>query len=227
MGADAPGGSGGDDFPLHTDFARNFSEEAVDSSLSASDDVDTDYYYSGDDGEGASAEEEPLEPGLYRVLYVFNPEGTRGCASRRTSSCVSWDAGVGGWSVVVHHPPGGGKEVPVAADEAGFEMERHALVPESYLELVKPDTEDREEEEGGCRRGDIAGPLGTCTYHTFGLGHLCAVLIRCRGRPAGVVHIFTLVAPRGWGGSAEYIFYVVFTVSHFAAHLYVYSGARK
>ncbi|KZP07554.1 hypothetical protein FIBSPDRAFT_875386 [Athelia psychrophila] len=154
FGANGGSGPGGDDggngsgsggnFPSHTDFARNFGEEAIDSSSSASDDPDD--YYSGEEG----AEEEPLDPGLYRAMYAFDPEGTAEMKLEEDQivRVVGRGGGVG-WAVVVRHPPG--KDVPeaAAADEAGFEMERHALVPESYLELVKLDSEDQDEDGNG------------------------------------------------------------------------------
>lgn len=137
-----PSGSGGE-FPSHTDFARNFGEEAIDSSSSASEDPDE--YYSGEE----DGEEDPLYPGLYRAMYAFDPEGTAEMKLEEDQivRVVGRGGGVG-WAVVVRHPPG--KDVPEAtvADDSGFEKERHALVPESYLEVVKLDPEGQEVEGG-------------------------------------------------------------------------------
>lgn len=134
------GGGAGGDFPSHTDFARNFAEEAVDSSSSASSEPEeycSEYDEDGDDGEGGE-EEEPLYPGLYRALYAFDPEGT---AEMRLEEdqlvrVVGRGGGVG-WAVVVRHPL-----PPEEGKGEGLGREGHALVPESYLEAVKLDDDD-------------------------------------------------------------------------------------
>ncbi|KZP06813.1 hypothetical protein FIBSPDRAFT_966119 [Athelia psychrophila] len=131
-GGDDRGSGPGGDFPSHTDSTRNFGEDAIDSSSSASDDPDD--YYSGEEG----AEEEPLDPGLYRAMYALDPEGTAEMklAEDQIVRVVRRGGGVG-WAVVVRHLPGKDKPEAAAADEVGFEVERPALAPESYLELVK------------------------------------------------------------------------------------------
>ena len=67
-------------------------------------------------------DDEPLVPGLYRALYAFEPEGTAEMAleEEQIVHVVGRGGGVG-WAVV--EKEGGG----------------HALVPESYLELVEAD----------------------------------------------------------------------------------------
>ncbi|GLB33156.1 putative src homology 3 domain containing protein [Lyophyllum shimeji] len=77
-------------------------------------------------------EEEPLYPGLYRALYAFQPEGTAEMALEEDQivRVVGRGGGVG-WAVVV--------------DESAETPDKHALVPESYLEPVRLDWEDGEE----------------------------------------------------------------------------------
>lgn len=86
----------------------------------------------GADGE-QEEEEEPLYPGLYRAMYAFQPEGTAEMALEEDQivRVVGRGGGVG-WAVVV--------------DENADTPEKHALVPESYLEAVRLDWEDEEEE---------------------------------------------------------------------------------
>ncbi|CDO69455.1 hypothetical protein BN946_scf184817.g15 [Trametes cinnabarina] len=110
-------GQGPDDGPSHHDFARNFdvsspTDETGDP-YSGSEPEDA-YEARGDDG--------PLVPGLYKALYAFEPEGTAEMAleEEQIVRVVGRGGGVG-WAVV--EKEGGG----------------HALVPESYLELVEAD----------------------------------------------------------------------------------------
>ncbi|KAF7981796.1 hypothetical protein HWV62_31893 [Athelia sp. TMB] len=135
-GGSGPSGSGGE-FPSHTDFARNFGEEAIDSSSSTSDDAD-DYYSESEELE----EEEALLPGIYRAMYAFDPEGTAEMKLEEDQlvRVVGRGGGVG-WAVVVRNPPGKDAPEPDTADDGMFEKDRHALVPESYLEVVKLDSE--------------------------------------------------------------------------------------
>jgi hypothetical protein len=93
-------------------------------------------------------EEEPLDPGLYRALYPFEPEGT--AEMRLVEDQIVHVVGRGGgvgWAVVVV-PDGveGGVVVVTPVDDdvddegnklVGGKAIRHALVPESYLELVQ------------------------------------------------------------------------------------------
>ena len=78
----------------------------------------------GDDGEygDEDAQDEALVPGVYRALYAFEPEGTAEMAleEEQIVHVVGRGGGVG-WAVVER-------------EEGG-----HALVPESYLELVEAD----------------------------------------------------------------------------------------
>ena len=99
--------------PSKTDFDRNF-EQSSPIGENGYEDEDDDYEYPPDD--------EPLAPGTYRALYAFEPEGTAEMAleEEQVVHVIGRGGGVG-WAIVERE--GGG----------------HALVPESYLELVKPD----------------------------------------------------------------------------------------
>ncbi|KAI0771676.1 hypothetical protein BD413DRAFT_604430 [Trametes elegans] len=107
--------------PSHTDFARNFD-------VSSPTDEAGDPYAGSDQGEEyedayeGEGEDGPLAPGLYRALYAFEPEGTAEMAleEEQVVRVVGRGGGVG-WAVA--EKEGGG----------------HALVPESYLELVEAD----------------------------------------------------------------------------------------
>ncbi|CAL1701996.1 unnamed protein product [Somion occarium] len=106
--------------PSHTDFERNFD-------ASSPVDESTDQPYPEDDDQDELEddypnEDEPLVPGLYRALYAFDPEGTAEMAleEEQMVRVVGRGGGVG-WAIV--EKDGGG----------------HALVPESYLELVQAD----------------------------------------------------------------------------------------
>ncbi|KAH8982925.1 hypothetical protein EDB86DRAFT_3106603 [Lactarius hatsudake] len=138
--ADGGGSSSGSGGPSQGDFERNF-EEAVSPSYeiddpydSLDDDDDFDDYEDGDGcaddraGEGEDVQR-PLLPGLYRALYVFEPEGTAEMALEEDQivRVVGRGGGVG-WAIVAR----GGDE-------------GHALVPEGYLELVSL---DQEQEDG-------------------------------------------------------------------------------
>ncbi|KAF8990111.1 hypothetical protein BDQ17DRAFT_393210 [Cyathus striatus] len=83
-------------------------------------------------------EEQPLLPGLYRAMYAFDPEGTAEMrlVDDQIVRVVGRGGGVG-WAVVLVEDE----------SESGVVVEggqRHALVPESYLEVVEVD----EGEEG-------------------------------------------------------------------------------
>ena len=73
--------------------------------------------------------DEPLIPGTYRALYPFEPEGTAEMAleEEQIIHVVGRGGGVG-WAIV--EKEGGG----------------HALVPESYIELVKADETESAQE---------------------------------------------------------------------------------
>lgn len=85
------------------------------SSPTADDDDEGDYGYE-------DAQDETLMPGIYRALYAFEPEGIAEMAleEEQIVHVVGRGGGVG-WAVVER-------------EEGG-----HALVPESYLELVEAD----------------------------------------------------------------------------------------
>ncbi|KAH7921974.1 hypothetical protein BV22DRAFT_1131807 [Leucogyrophana mollusca] len=114
------------EFPSHTDFARNFGngEDAGgdDGPEELSDEYSEDQYDMDD-----SEAEPSLLPGLYRAMYAFEPEGTAEMKLEEDQvvRVVGRGGGVG-WAVVV-------KE---GITDSGV----HALVPESYLELVKLDS---------------------------------------------------------------------------------------
>jgi len=138
-GTDSPagGGGGGGGGPSQRDFARNFDVtspeyEADDPYESLDDDDDDDV---DDDGRRFNRAEdrggEPLVPGLYRALYVFEPEGTAEMALEEDQivRVVGRGGGVG-WAIV-----------------ARGEDEGHALVPEGYLELVSSDRDGEEDKK--------------------------------------------------------------------------------
>lgn len=125
--------SGADGYtPSQQDFERNFDGTAdVDVSDAQADD---DEYMSDYDDE-VDTEPEELLPGLYRALYDFDPEGTAemGLKEGQIVKVVGRGGGVG-WAIAVR-PDG---------DTDGGEND-WALVPESYLKVVKldePDTAD-------------------------------------------------------------------------------------
>ena len=137
-GTDSPaGGSGG---PSQRDFARNFDvtspEYEVDDPYESLDDDDDDDDDDTDDRFGRGEDrggERPLLPGLYRALYVFEPEGTAEMALEEDQIVRVIGRGGGvGWAIVAR----GGDE-------------GHALVPEGYLELVSLDQDTDQVEEDG------------------------------------------------------------------------------
>ncbi|KAI0352470.1 hypothetical protein OH77DRAFT_1428500 [Trametes cingulata] len=116
---DAGQGPDGAAAPSRTDFERNFDVSSP--TAEAGDPYDSDDSREAYEGEG-EVEDGPLLPGLYRALYAFEPEGTAEMAleEEQVVRVVGRGGGVG-WAVV--EKEGGG----------------HALVPESYLELVEAD----------------------------------------------------------------------------------------
>ena len=118
--------SEGAELPSKTDFARNFdvSSPTEEKGAFSYDGVDED----DDDGNYDAEEDEedgsPLIPGRYRALYAFEPEGTAEMALEEDQVvCVIGRGGGVGWAVVEKEDGG------------------HALVPESYLELVEASRE--------------------------------------------------------------------------------------
>lgn len=117
--------------PSSMDFARNFdvsspTEESPERAHLRPEDASTDTPDEeefDDEDPLSGAEEGPLLPGLYKALYPFEPEGTAEMALEEDQivRVVGRGGGVG-WAVVVKDEAHGGG---------------HALVPESYLELVQ------------------------------------------------------------------------------------------
>jgi len=107
--------------PSQNDFARNFAEP------SPTEQNFTRPYLSDSDPEEDEqelnlhpAEDGPLVPGLYRALYPFEPEGTAEMALEEEQIIKVLGRGGGvGWAIVER-------------DDGS-----HALVPESYLELLQ------------------------------------------------------------------------------------------
>lgn len=95
---------------------------------------DDDAYSQDDDGPPYPDPDVPLVPGLYRALYTFEPEGTAEMAlvEDQIVKIVGRGGGVG-WAIAVREGEGEGE------GELG---DKHALVPEGYLELVKADGEE-------------------------------------------------------------------------------------
>ncbi|KAI0075409.1 hypothetical protein K474DRAFT_1402038 [Panus rudis PR-1116 ss-1] len=108
--------------PSRVDFERNFDASSpVDESderAENAEDGDQDEEYNN----GYPDTEEPLIPGLYRALYAFEPEGTAEMAleEEQVVRIIGRGGGVG-WAIV-------------EKDDGS-----HALVPESYLELIQAD----------------------------------------------------------------------------------------
>lgn len=101
------------DTPSVTDLAMNFdvSTPADEKSEFMAEDDEDEYEDDYDDG--------PLLPGRYRAAYAFDPEGTTEMALKEGQEVDVIGRGGGvGWAVVEKSDGG------------------HALVPESYLELI-------------------------------------------------------------------------------------------
>ncbi|KIK40980.1 hypothetical protein CY34DRAFT_236784 [Suillus luteus UH-Slu-Lm8-n1] len=121
------GSSSSEDFPSRTDFARNFGDGGGDDDDDESEYEEPDEFPENQDDE--EMEGEPmLYPGLYRALYSFEPEGTAEMKldEDQIVRVVGRGGGVG-WAVVVKEDTGS-----------------HALVPESYLEVVKLDGDEQD-----------------------------------------------------------------------------------
>ncbi|KAG1768859.1 hypothetical protein EDD22DRAFT_213566 [Suillus occidentalis] len=121
------GSSSSEDFPSRTDFARNFGDGGGDDDDDESEYEEPDEFPENQDDE--EMEGEPmLFPGLYRALYSFEPEGTAEMKldEDQIVRVVGRGGGVG-WAVVVKEDTGS-----------------HALVPESYLEVVKLDGDEQD-----------------------------------------------------------------------------------
>ncbi|KAL0577264.1 hypothetical protein V5O48_004721 [Marasmius crinis-equi] len=72
--------------------------------------------------------QEDLQPGLYRALYAFDPEGADEMALQEDQVVRVVGRGGDGWAVVI-------------AENQEESKLKHALVPESYLEVVKLDSD--------------------------------------------------------------------------------------
>ncbi|KAH9922720.1 uncharacterized protein B0H18DRAFT_1085807 [Fomitopsis serialis] len=109
--------------PSRTDFERNFDVS------SPSEEV-PDPYQQGEDEEEyvQPGEEGPLVPGIYRAMFAFEPEGTAEMAleEEQIVRIIGRGGGVG-WAIVENEDGG------------------HALVPESYLELVQAEEGEAED----------------------------------------------------------------------------------
>ena len=121
--------SEGTELPSKTDFARNFdvsspAEEKGAFSYDGADEGEDDENYDGEEEDEDEGEGGPLIPGRYRALYAFEPEGTAEMALEEDQvvDVIGRGGGVG-WAVVEKEDGG------------------HALVPESYLELVEASRE--------------------------------------------------------------------------------------
>jgi len=127
-GFDSRSSDTSEDFPTHTDFARNFGDGSGD--VGDDDDDEGEVYEEPGDCLDEEPEGEPvLHPGLYRALYAFEPEGT---AEMRLEEdqivrVVGRGGGVG-WAVVVKD----------GLKDTGA----HALVPQSYLEVARLDRDE-------------------------------------------------------------------------------------
>jgi hypothetical protein len=102
--------------------------------------------------------EDQLTPGIYRAIYAFVPEGTAEMALEEDQlvKIVGRGGGVG-WAIAVVEGPKDG------AADAGEETPRagaHALVPESYLEFVRPfepgEFDDEDQDQGEVEEGGTA-----------------------------------------------------------------------
>ncbi|PFH47327.1 hypothetical protein AMATHDRAFT_50400 [Amanita thiersii Skay4041] len=134
--------NGQNGFPSQMDLQRNFLGDDEDIDGNDDDEVfvdalehdgnDQNYPQDDADQEG-DGDEEPLYPGLYRAMYAFEPEddAEMGLDEEQIVRVVGRGGGAG-WAVVIDTREG---------REGG-----HALVPESYLEVVKLDGWDAESE---------------------------------------------------------------------------------
>ncbi|KAF8581389.1 hypothetical protein K439DRAFT_223551 [Ramaria rubella] len=120
--------------PNQQDFERNF-DDSVDVDLeSGGDDGEYSSGYENEGDEGGETEPEELLPGLYRALYDFDPEGTAEMALKEGQLVrVAGRGGGVGWAIAIRP----GVETQGEGGEGSW-----ALVPESYLRLVKLDDAD-------------------------------------------------------------------------------------
>lgn len=129
------------DVPSRSDLNRNF--EADSDSDAEYVDVEEDFPVDTADASFSQTNEDDDEdfgndllPGLYRALYPFEPEGTAEVRLEEDQIVRVLGRGGGvGWAVVVKD----------GLKDTGL----HALVPESYLEVVKLDCEGEGEVDPG------------------------------------------------------------------------------
>ncbi|KAK7455742.1 hypothetical protein VKT23_010774 [Stygiomarasmius scandens] len=127
-------------YPSQKELARNFagmedspatsSSEDDDAYYDAEEEAAQDQYQDSYEGE----EDPPLLPGYYRALYPFEPEpGSHEIAleEEQIVKVVGRGGGVG-WAVVVVGKMG---DDGVWRNEGEGQVEKHGLVPESYLEV--------------------------------------------------------------------------------------------
>ena len=138
LGASSSSGNAQEGYvPSTTDFARNFGEEGgAWLSVDGSGEIEGDYEEEeeeDEEGQPFLLADQPLYPGLYRAMYAFESEGSSEMALEegQVVRVVGRGGGIG-WAVVVREEGCEG--------EGG--VKTHALVPESYLEVVKLDEED-------------------------------------------------------------------------------------
>ena len=122
-----------EDFPTRNDFARNFGDGSGDIDDDEGDVYEDPYNYTDNpcDDEDETEGEPVLHPGLYRALYAFEPEGTAEMKLEEDQVVRVVERGGGvGWAVVVKD----------GLKDTGS----HALVPESYLEVVRLDGDEED-----------------------------------------------------------------------------------
>jgi hypothetical protein len=135
--------------PITEEFNNDDDDDSVDNDESVprdtGDDEDADAEYE-EEGEP----QEPLYPGLYRALYAFEPEGTAEMklVEDQIVRVVGRGGGVG-WAVVIDECRSDEEEKEgEGGGGGGGGRVKHALVPEGYLEVVRLDWGDEEEDEG-------------------------------------------------------------------------------
>ncbi|KIY48967.1 hypothetical protein FISHEDRAFT_73105 [Fistulina hepatica ATCC 64428] len=123
--------------PTRRDFERNFGNgNGVD------EEPDEEELYYGDDDGDADGEDGELLPGLYRAAYAFEPMGPTEMELQlgQLVRVIGRGGGGNGWAIVINDG-----RVVFEPDDVGSadvddgESVQHALVPESYLELVSVD----------------------------------------------------------------------------------------
>lgn len=110
--------------PSQSDFERNFDASSPAEEYPEGGYDEEEGYYEDTQDEEYPDQDVPLLPGLYRAMYAFVPEGTAEMALAEDQ-------------IVRIIGRGGGVGWAIAEDESGG----HALVPESYLELVELDND--------------------------------------------------------------------------------------